>query len=72
MLSLSGCADSVVSFPAPLVQRPSTSAFQAGDHGFESRTGYQSVVRVHRFFVDVWMSQRRVDEPHRYRGDCDP
>ena len=27
--------------PAPLVQRPSTSAFQAGDHGFESRTGYQ-------------------------------
>ena len=26
---------------APLVQRPSTSAFQAGDHGFESRTGYQ-------------------------------
>ena len=31
----------VAAFPAPLVQRPSTSAFQAGDHGFESRTGYQ-------------------------------
>ena len=25
--------------PAPLVQRPSTPAFQAGDHEFESRTG---------------------------------
>ncbi len=42
----------VCEFPAPLVQRPSTSAFQAGDHGFESRTGYQpSVSVVFRFFT---------------------
>ena len=47
------CGVVLCSYPAPLVQRPSTSAFQAGDHGFESRTGYQSSVVGIRFIAHV-------------------
>ena len=78
MLFLSGCEvprSYVIGcmFPAPLVQRPSTSAFQAGDHGFESRTGYQSsFIRTVGIFAPIRVSQGGIDEPRRYRGDGDP
>ena len=54
-------------FPAPLVQRPSTSAFQVGDHGFESRTGYQSsVLGAVRLIAYIGLPHRGVDEPRGY------